>query len=331
MAKVLDMKKILVVGSLNKDLTIQTNIFPHEGETVTGLKFSQADGGKGANQAVQAARLGASVDMVGKVGNDIFGDSMLKNCDANSVNTSYVLRNEEPSGVAVIILNEKEGGNKDNRIIIAPGANNELTINDVTFLEKIITDYAYVILQFEIPMVVNEYVAKLAHTNGVKVVVNPAPSQPISNSFLQNIDYFIPNEHEFYDATGEKAIKDGELYLEGIKQGASKLFATGVKKIIITLGSKGAYFINKDKAFLCESVKVDKVVDPTAAGDSFLSSFVTFLNNGYSHEDAMLIATAVGSLTIQKLGAMPSLCNTEELSEYIKKIKDERYKNISIS
>ena len=299
-------------------------------ETVTGLKFSQADGGKGANQAVQAARLGCSVDIVGKVGHDLFGDSMLNNCNVNNVNTTYLLRNKEPSGVAIIILNEKEDGNKDNRIIIAPGANNELTTSDVAFLEKIICDYEYVILQFEIPMDVNEYVAKLAHENGVKVVVNPAPSKPMSDIFLKHIDYLIPNEHEFFDVSGENAIKNEEICEKGIYKGASKLFDKGVNNVIITLGSKGSYFINKDERFFCKSVKVNQVIDPTAAGDSFLASFITFLNKGYSHQEAILIATAVGSLTIQKLGAMPSLCDTKELRNYIKNLKDRRYKNILI-
>jgi len=321
-------KKILVVGSFVKDLIVQTNDIPHEGETVFGNLFSQADGGKGANQAVQAGRLHAETKMIGKVGNDAFGKSLIKSCADSNVDVEDVIVDEGASGISTVILNKDENGNFLNRIIMTPGANNRLTVDDVRYLEDSIGEYSYLVLQFEIPLEVNEYLAEIAHKKGVKVIVNPAPSRKINDTFLANIDYLIPNEHEFFDQTGIN-VSGNNLDIKQVEKGANILFDKGLKNLIITLGSKGSLLVTKNETQLVESIKNVKSVDPTAAGDSFIGALAASLTKGLSLKDALLVANAVGSLTVQKMGAMPSLCTEKELRDYILNLKDERYKNIA--
>lgn len=323
-------KRILVVGSFVKDLIVQTDKIPNEGETVLGNKFSQADGGKGANQAVQAARLNSDTTLIGKVGDDCFGKQLVLTCAKSNVNVENVIQDKGNSGVSSIILQKDKNGNYQNRILLTPGANFRLTVDDVKFLEDQITNYNFIILQFEIPMEVNEYLAKIAHEKGVKVIVNPAPSKKISDEFIKNIDFLMPNEHEFFDQTGfSVTTKDGALDKEAILRGSKILFNKGLSNLIITLGSNGSCFINKEENYFIESVKNVKSVDPTAAGDSFIGAFVSSLSKGYSVKDSIYIANAVGSLTVQRMGAMPSLCTYDELKEYLITLKDPEYKHIA--
>lgn len=312
---------MLVVGSLVEDLISQASRVPNSGETVQGLGFSKAPGGKGANQAVQSALLGCKVDFVGKTGDDVFSIELVNAVRSSGINTTKVLRsNHSYSGVSAVSIETKDGKN-NNRILMNPGANFSLSVEDVSFLEECIDDYDYLVLQFEIPLEVNKYLAKLAHKHGVTVIVNPAPSKQVDDSFLQDIDYLVPNEHEAHDLSGVEIHKDGlKVSDSDITRCSEVLLARGVKNVIITLGEAGSVLVNKDEIIKISAVKNVKVVDPTAAGDSFLGAFVAGLAKGLSKHDSLLLANYVSSLTVTKLGALPSLTNINDVKEYVKKL-----------
>lgn len=309
-------KKILVVGSLVEDLITQTKRLPNSGETVFGLGFSSAAGGKGANQAAAAARLGGDVVFVGKTGDDMFAKDLLSALRESGIDTTKILRQDNSfSGVSAISVEVLESGNS-NRICVNPGANMTLTIEDVKFLENEISNYAALILQFEIPMEVNEYLAKLAHDNGVFVAVNPAPYKPLSKQLLTNIDLLVPNEHEASDITGIKLNSDDATKEEVLKMGEI-ILGYGVKNIIITLGKNGSALINKDGVYFNDAVKGVKSIDPTAAGDSYLGSLVASLVNGFDIKDAMCIASYCSAIAVSKLGALPSIPFTKEVIDWM--------------
>ncbi len=325
--KVLDMYKkprILVVGSFVMDLIISTARVPNEGETVIdGICFKSASGGKGANQTVQAARLGADVTIVGKVGDDSFGRDMLAAVKKAGVNTSCVIKDKQTSsGVGNIILETKPGQKTRNRIIVVPGANMTITLEDVAFLKNVIKEYDMVMLQLEIPMQVNEAVSKFAYDAGVPVMLNSAPSAPLSSDFLKRLAYISPNEHEAADLTGVAINKkDGALDIESVKKAAHVLLEKGIKNVIITLGSNGVAFMNKEQFIYKPCVDIVPVVDPTAAGDSFVGAFCTEVASGKSYEEALEYANYTATLTVSRMGAQPSLPLHKEVDELIEKHK----------
>ena len=319
-------KTILVVGSFVEDLIVQTNKVPSAGESVFGNSFSRADGGKGANQAVQAARLLSPVKLIGKVGADSFAKSLVGTCAKSGINVDEVIYDEGNSGISTVILEGTKETGFQNRIIMTPGANNRLTVDDVRYLEGEIDKYDSLVLQYEIPQDVNEYLAKIAFEKGVRVIVNPAPYRPASDEFLKHITYLVPNETEFTALSGVDV--SGEIDEEKIKRAAKVLFDKGVQNLIVTLGSKGSCLVSRDRYVFYKSVQNVKSVDPTAAGDSFIGAFASFLNRGIAVDKAMLLANAVGSFTVQRLGAMPSLCTLLEFKEYLKTIKDEDYQGL---
>ena len=322
-------KSILVVGSFVEDLIVQTKKVPCPGETVFGNQFSRADGGKGANQAVQAARLLTPTKLIGKVGSDVFSKTLVGTCQKSGVNVENVIYSKGNSGISTVILEgEKETGFQ-NRIIMTPGANDALTIEDLSFLKDEIKNYEYVVLQFETPQDVNEYIAKIAFESGVKVVVNPAPYRPISDEFLKHITYLVPNETEFRSLTGADLTSLENISEENVRKGADPLLEKGVQNVMVTLGKNGSVLVNKKEYIFVKSVQNVQSVDPTAAGDSFIGAFVTFLNHGFDNRTAMLLANAVGSLTVQRLGAMPSLCTLKELQQYLLTLKDEDYQGLA--
>ena len=203
--------KILVVGSFVMDQIATTEVFPREGQTVLGGTFSKAPGGKGANQAVQMARLGADVTMVGKLGHDSNGEEMIRTCKEAGICTDYVLYDDKlPSGCSVIILEEAPGKQTVNRIIVLSGSNMSITPEDVAFLKEQIAQYDLVVLQLEIPMEINELVAQYAYDKGVPVMLNSAPSAPLSDQLLSHLTYISPNEHEAYDMVGIKISHSGK-------------------------------------------------------------------------------------------------------------------------
>ena len=312
--------KILVVGSLVMDMISSTERIPNAGETVLGKGFRTAPGGKGANQAVQAARLGADVTMVGKVGRDAFGKELIDTMKASGVNTDHIMFDDEASSaIGNITLLQQDGVTLNNRILVIPGANMTITNEDVAFLKEDIANYDMVILQLEITMSVIETVAKYAHDKGVAVMLNSAPSAPLSDELLSCLTYISPNEYEAADLTGVVIRDDnGEIHREKVEAAVSALRAKGVEKVIITLGDNGAVVADDKNFTLRPCVPGVNAVDPTAAGDSFVGAFCTGVCAGLSDEEALLLANNTAAITVSRMGAMPSLPVFDEVIEAMK-------------
>lgn len=309
--------KVLVVGSLVMDLIVTTERFCQAGETVIGSGFSTAAGGKGANQAVQAARLGADVTMVGMVGNDDFGKQLINSAKESGVNTEYIKVTETaPTAIGNVQIEVSEKGT-ENRIIVVPGANFVFEPNDICFLKDKIADFDIVILQNEIPSEVNLAVAKLAKENGVPVMLNPAPYRKLTPELIACLTYISPNEHEAADITGT-VLKDET----DIEDAIAKIQEMGAENTLITLGKRGcAYYSGGDTEY-SQSVNCGKVVDPTAAGDSFIGAFCTAVAGGADVTDALRFANCTAGITVTKMGAQTSL---PELCEVLAVMKNNGY------
>lgn len=308
---------ILVVGSFMMDLIASTRRAPNSGETVVGMKFQTAPGGKGANQAVQCARLGASVTMVGKVGNDAFGKIMTDTAAASGVDVSHVLVDpKESSGVGHITLEVTEHG-AQNRITVCPGANFTMTVEEVAWLKDAIGKYDLIMMQFELPMEVIETVAQWAHDAGVTVMINPAPAAPISNKLLSCATYISPNEHEAAILANHTINVDNGIDFEDVDIVAKAFQARGVENLIITLGENGSVIAGSNGIHHTQCVKMPHVADPTAAGDSFVAAFCTGLTAGLSQGQALDFASHTAAITVSRMGAMPSLPTIDEVQSLI--------------
>lgn len=307
--------KILIVGSFVMDQIGTTSVFPREGQTVFGKDFYMAPGGKGANQAVQCARLGADVTMVGKVGADSNGQKMLAACRESGVNTDSVLVDSTlPTGCSMIILEEGEDGQRKNRILVLPGANIGIHPAEITFLEEEIGQYDMVILQLEIPMEINIQVAQYAYAKGVPVMLNSAPSAPLPEELMACLTYISPNEHEAQDLTGVEIAHESQWVDESaVVKAANILCGKGVENVLITLGSAGAAMVSAGEYRMSPAVKNVHAVDPTAAGDSFVGAFCVAICRGLNAEQAMCFANHAAALTVSRMGAMPSLPTLEEV------------------
>lgn len=313
------MKKpnILVVGSFVMDQIVTTDVFPRQGQTILAKTFRKAPGGKGANQAVQMARLGANVTMVGKLGWDGNGQEMLTVCQEAGICVDHVCYDDSAaSGCAVIILEEKENASTENRIMVIPGSNMTITEEDVAFLEKSIAEFDLVVLQLEIPMEINVQVAKYAKAKGVPVMLNSAPSAPLPEELLACLTYISPNEHEACDLTGVVIDHQGnQVDVEAVKSAAKILNGQGVEQVLITLGSAGAAMVKDGKFYHSSAVAGVQAVDPTAAGDSFVGAFCVAICSGMAVEDALCFANHTAALTVSKMGAMPSLPTLAQVKE----------------
>lgn len=313
--------KILVVGSLVMDLISTTDRIPQAGETVIGLDFSTAPGGKGANQAVQAARLGASVTMVGKVGSDLFGQALEDSLVQAGVDTAHLLRDgAAPSAVGNIQLLKDGDRTVSNRILVLPGANYRLLPEDLAFLEESIREYDMVLLQLEIPMAANEQAARWAKAAGVPVLLNPAPSAPLSGELLSSITYIAPNEHEAEDLTGIRLTgASGRLVEAEVGRALNDFHSRGVPNVLITLGANGSVFSAGGEQIAVPCVPGVNAVDPTAAGDSFLGAFGAGVASGLGHKEALTLATHTAAITVSAMGAQPSLPHLEQVLEYMER------------
>lgn len=321
--------QILVVGSFVMDMITCTNCVPAEGETVFGYDFRMAPGGKGANQAVQAARLGSHVTMVGKVGDDMFGHWLLDSSVQAGVNVQEVkLDRDVPSAVGNVIIDHHEQV-VQNRIIVVPGANMAIGLADVAFLEKEISAFDMVILQLEIPLEINILVARYAKSKGVPVMLNAAPSDKLPRELLENITYLSPNEHEFEDLTGVSVLnRDGLLAEEQMQAASTKLQEMGIPNILITLGSRGAAFCGRDEFMICPAREQVKVKDPTAAGDSFVAAFCTAVCCGASHRLAVEFANQVAAITVSRIGSQTSLPTIAEVVQSWIDVEKDKFKLI---
>lgn len=305
--------RILVVGSFVMDQIATTAVFPRQGQTVLGESFRKAPGGKGANQAVQAARLGAEVTMVGKLGHDANGAEMLRVCVDAGIDTSHILYDPtSSSGCAMIILERRPGQSVQNRILVIPGSNMTITPSDVAFLKDSITQYDFVILQLEIPMEVNIAVAQYAHAAGVPVMLNPAPSAPLPAALLSCLTYLSPNEHEAQDLCGFPLHRSvAGIEHNDVRAAAAALVGKGVKNVLITLGDEGAALCRDGLLVRSPCCTGITAVDPTAAGDSFVAAFCVGAACGWGPEEALCFANHTAALTVSSMGAMPSLPRLE--------------------
>ncbi|MCI8423059.1 MAG: ribokinase [Lawsonibacter sp.] len=310
--------KILVVGSFMMDLIASTPRAPQSGETVVGLKFQTAPGGKGANQAVQCARLGAQVTMVGQVGEDAFGKIMTDTAAAAGVDVSHVsVDKNESSGVGHITLEVTEHG-AQNRITVCPGANFTMTLADVAWLKDEIGQYDLVMMQFELPMEVVETVAQWAHDAGVIVMINPAPAAPMSDRLLSCATYLSPNEHEAATLAGHTIRVDNGIDFGDVEIVSQAFQARGVENLIITMGENGSIVAGKGGIHHTHCVKMEHVADPTAAGDSFVAAFCTGLTAGLPQGEALAFASHTAAITVSRMGAMPSLPTVTEVQDLLR-------------
>ena len=288
--------KILVIGSSNTDMTIKSERLPAPGETILGGKFLMGAGGKGANQAVAARRLGGDVTFVCKVGRDIFGDNAIKGYEKEGIDTSHILRSDAPSGVALILVDAKA----ENSIAVAPGANGDLTPADIRNLREVIAGASYLILQLEVPVETVLEAARIAHEAGVYVILNPAPACPLPGELFKYLSLITPNQTETALMTG---IEADEASLD---RAVDALRAKGVQDVIVTLGSRGSLVCAGGKREFVPACKV-KAVDTTAAGDTFCGALCVALSEGKSLTEAAAFATKASALAVQKMGAQDSI------------------------
>jgi len=299
------MSDIVVIGSLNMDLVIRTPRAPEAGETVRGYGFQTIPGGKGANQAAAVGRLGGAVSMVGRVGDDQFGERLVASLGRQRVDTGHVTTDATaPTGVAVITV-EDTG---ENRIIVWPGANGQVCTQDIDEVADLLAKAEVIILQFEIPLEVVDYAIEKATEHPVKVILNPAPVTRVSDEFLSRVDCLVPNETETRILTGIEAV---DLTTAG--RAGKDLLSRGVHDVVITLGDKGALWMTEGATTHIPAIKV-KAIDTTAAGDAFVGGLAVGMVRGLAMQDAVRYGSCAGALTVMKLGAQTSLPSAEEVS-----------------
>ena len=295
--------KIVVIGSTNVDMVVKTDRHPLPGETRLGGIFFMNAGGKGANQAVAAARLGANVTFVTKVGNDIFGEQSIAGFRKENINTNYVFVDESAStGTALIVVN-KDG---ENSIVVAPGANATLLPEDINKIDHF-EAAEMLLIQLEIPLETISAVVKKAKESNRKVIINPAPAQKLTDELLNGLFLITPNETEaslLTDVTVEDEESAGEA--------ARVLLERGVENVIITLGNKGAYFQNESLK-LRINAPVVTAIDTTAAGDTFSGALAVALTEKKNWEEAIKFAVAAASISVTRLGAQASVPYRSEI------------------
>ncbi len=300
------MKNVLVVGSLNADLVIYTNKIPKLGETIKGEKFEINCGGKGANQAIAVSKLGGNVKMLGCVGNDANGEMLLNHCKSYGVDVSAVKKCNCNTGVAVITVS-----NGDNSIILDSGANNLVTKDLIDSNIELFKWADYCLFQFEIPVDTVLYGAKLAKSLGKTVIINPAPMCEFPDELLKYTDIITPNETECSLMLG-KEVTD-------YKKATKEIVNMGVKTVIVTLGSKGSVY-NDGEIIKTRDVVKSKVVDTTAAGDTFVAAVINSLAQGKNINEAVDFATYASSITVSRHGASKSIPDYDEVTKYIKEM-----------
>jgi len=305
-------KKIVVIGSTNIDMTMQLEHLPKLGETVTNGEYYQAFGGKGANQAVGAARSGGSVNFVTCLGNDNFSPILLESFIKDNINTNYIFIESGISTGTALIMTDLQGRNC---IGVAPGANDNLTSALVDKALPAIKEAELVLIQCEIPHETNKHVIDLSHKLGKKTILNLAPARTIEDAYLAKIYLLIVNESEAEFLSGDKVSSTRD-----IKKAADALLAKGPKNVIITLGARGSYLAAEGKHYFTESFLVD-AVDSTGAGDVFCGALAVALSENKNFQDAVKFATAAAAICVTRLGAQPSAPRRDEIDEFLSKQK----------
>ena len=299
------MADIIVVGSLNADLVVKSPRFPQPGETISGEDLQIIPGGKGANQAVAAARQGVKTAMLGRVGSDSFAPFLVDNLNANQVDTSHVIVDSSATGTAIIVVDS----NGQNSIVLSPGANGNVSPADVDSAS--FSSSKLLLLQLEIPTPTVLHAAQQARANGLTVILNSAPAKALPTELISTVDILIPNESELSLLTG-LPVND----VASAEKAAKEILKQGVKTVIVTLGSKGALLVTDTQVKQVDTYKVN-VVDTTAAGDAFIGGFASAMLSGKTLEDSVRYGCACGALATTKFGAQPSLPTKEEVEKFI--------------
>ena len=302
------MRSIVVIGSLNMDLVVQTQKAPAAGETRAASAFTTIPGGKGANQALAAARLGGQVAMVGRVGEDTFGAQLINGLTAEGIDASQVRRLPGvSSGVALIVV-EASG---ENRILIVPGANGQLTPADVEDVSELISQAGCLVLQFEIPLPTVQHAIQKANQHNVPVLLNPAPAYPLAAEWLERVDTLVLNEVESGMLTGLE-VHDPHSAAAAARQ----LLRGRTRLVAVTLGAQGAVAVTPRAALHIPAFQV-KVVDTTAAGDSFIGALAVALVRGDDLPASLAYASAAGALAVTRIGAQSSIPTQAEVNEFL--------------
>lgn len=300
------MKNICVIGSLNMDLVVNVDTMPKPGQTLLGGNFKEVPGGKGANQAVAMARLEGNISMIGKVGNDSFGKTLIEALNDDNVNTNHVHIANCSTGVAFITVDK----NAQNAIVVAPGANFQLTKDDIDKNIDCIKNSDIVVIQLETPLETVKYALQVAKDLNKYTILNPAPAVKLDDEIIKNVDLLTPNETELEIISEIKIENEDDII-----KAASKVIEKGVKELIVTLGSKGSLYINEEISFFKSAYKVE-AVDTTAAGDSFTGALAVALSNNKTMEEAMDFASKVGALSVMKEGAQSSLPTLKDVDNF---------------
>lgn len=295
---------ILVIGSSNTDMVIKCAHLPAPGETILGGNFFMNAGGKGANQAVAAARLNGDVTFIAKVGNDVFGAQAIELFKKENINTKYIFIDEEnPSGVALINVD----ANGENCITVAQGANGNLSVDDLKNLTHVLEQANIILVQLEIPIKTIEYVAEFCFQHNIEFILNPAPARTLSDELLSKVSIITPNEKEAEMLTG--IVVDD---IESAKIAAKVLSDKGIETVIITLGEEGALLYLNNESYLMPSIKAD-AIDTTAAGDVFNGALAVAISELKNFKEAIHFANRAAAISVTRLGAQASAPYRSEL------------------
>jgi ribokinase len=289
-------------------MAVKMERLPKPGETILGGEFASASGGKGANQAVSAARAGGAVTFIARIGRDLFGDQAVAGFVADGINVNHLIRDQtNPSGVALIFI----GRAGENSIAVAPGANGKLAPADLKKSREAFCEAGVLVLQLEIPMKTVEAAAELAAETGLRVILNPAPAQWLPASLLRRVSVLTPNESEAELLTGVKLADQA-----AVARAAAKLLAQGAQNVVITLGSRGAYVAGKDASQMIPGYKVN-AIDTTAAGDVFSGTLAAALAEGKPLVEAARFANAAAAISVTRRGAQPSAPTRKEIERVL--------------
>lgn len=302
-------EKVTVFGSFVVDLMARTPHLPVPGETVKGSLFKQGAGGKGFNQGIAAHKAGGDVAMVTKLGRDSLSNVALDAMDAVGMPKDYLFFNDRvATGIALIMVDENSS---QNEIVIVPGACGTIEPSDIETVADRIKSSGYLLLQLEVNQDANERVAALAKENGVKVIINTAPYQPVTDEFLNGAWLVTPNEVEAEELTGVPVTD-----LESADRAAAVFFSKGVQNVLITLGSRGVYISTEGHSEIVPAYKV-KAIDTTGAGDAFNGGLLTALSEGRTLREAAVFANALAALSVQRLGTTPAMPTREEIDAFL--------------
>jgi len=301
-------KSIVVIGSSNTDMVVNIDHLPKPGETVIGGSFSMAAGGKGANQAVGAARAGGEVVFVARVGEDTFGEQAVNGFIEDNINVEYIIRDRKaPSGIALIFVDNKG----ENCIAVASSANANVSPADIKSAREVIVDSHILLMQLEIPLESVKVAAETASGSGVKVILNPAPAQPLGDDILKHISIITPNETEAELLTGIKVKNEQDA-----EEAAKTLLGRGIETIILTMGSQGVYVASSEFTGIVPAFNVD-AVDTTAAGDVFNGVLAVAIAENRSLIDAVRFASAAAALSVMTLGAQTSAPHRDDIEKFL--------------